>query len=40
MNYKLVLRLLGLLTKAFSVIVIVPLLISLAVDHEHIVIFL
>ena len=40
MNYKLVLRLLGLLTKAFAVIVIVPLLVSLAVDHEHIMVFL
>ena len=40
MNYKLVLRLLGMLVKAFSVIAIVPLVISLAVDHEHIIVFL
>jgi len=40
MNFKLVLRLLGLLGKAFSIVTIVPLLISLAVDHEHILLFL
>ena len=40
MNFKLVLRLLGLLSKAFSAITIIPLLIAMAVDHEQIIVFL